>query len=82
MCFRLAEFLIDHGADVNWMIDKSRGYTLLHYFCSLKIKMNKPQKDLNKTIIKFLIEKGANVGQKTLKDETVLSLLGKHCNKQ
>ena len=68
MCFRLADFLIDHGADVNWVIDKNRGYTLLHYFCSLKIKMGKSQMDLNQKIIKFLLEKGADPNQKTLKD--------------
>ena len=44
ICFRMAEFLVDHGADINWVIDKSKGYSLLHYFCSSKMKMNKLQK--------------------------------------
>ena len=81
LCFRLAEFLIDHGADINWVIDKSRGFSLLHYFCSIKIKMSKEQIDLNFRIIKFLLEKGANVFQKTLKDEGLEKILEKHCNK-
>lgn len=75
MCFRLSEFLLDHGADINWIVDKSRGYTLLHYFCSVRMKMGKTQKDLNYSIIKFLLEKGADVSQRTLKDETVHQLL-------
>ena len=40
----MGQFLIDHGADVNWILDKSKGYSLLHYFCSIKMKMNKGQK--------------------------------------
>lgn len=40
----MGQFLIDHGADVNWILDKSKGYSLLHYFCSIKMKMNKVQK--------------------------------------
>ena len=75
MCFRMGDFLVNHGADTNWILDKSRGYSLLHYFCSLKIKMGKVQKDLNERIIKFLLEKGADPTQKTLKDETIPTLL-------
>jgi ankyrin repeat protein len=55
ICFKIAEFLIDHGADVNWIVDKNRGFSLLHYFCSVKVKMNNSQKDLNLKIIKFLL---------------------------
>ena len=45
--FLIAEMLIKHGADLNWIIDKKNGYSLLHYFCSFKMKMNKYQKQLN-----------------------------------
>ena len=44
LCFRIAEFLVDHGADVNWILDKKRGYSMLHYFCAMKIKLSKIQK--------------------------------------
>ena len=44
ICFKMAHFLIEYGADVNWIIDKAKGYTLLHYFCSIKMKMNKTQR--------------------------------------
>ena len=44
--------------------------------------MNNNQKDLNCKIIKFLLEKGADINQKTLKDEIALDLIANHCNKQ
>ena len=44
ICFLIAELLIKNGADVDWIIDKKNGYALIHYFCSSKMKMNKPQK--------------------------------------
>ncbi len=75
ICLRIGEFLIDHGADVNWIVDKNRGFSLLHYFCSVKVKMNDAQKDINFKIIKFLLEKGADVNQKTLKDQRAIDLL-------
>ena len=44
-----------HGADPNWIIDKQQGLSLLHYFCGLKVKMNKGQRQLNREIIVFLL---------------------------
>lgn len=43
--------------------------------------MNDAQKDMNYRIIKFLLEKGADVNQKTLKDQRARDLLEGHCNK-
>ena len=44
--------------------------------------MNNSQKDLNYRIIKFLLEKGADVKQKTLKDQSCFDLIESHCNKE
>lgn len=44
--------------------------------------MNSNQKDLNLRIIKFLLQKGADMNQKTLKDQTIYELVESHCNKQ
>ena len=82
ICFLIADLLIKSGADVNWIIDKKGGYSLLHYFCSLKMKMNKAQKQLNYDIIKFLLEKGADFNQLTLNDKSCQQLLETHCNKE
>jgi len=65
----IGSLLIKHGADQNWIIDKKRGLSLLHYFCSLRLKMNKNQKKLNYDIVKFLLENGADVWQMTLEDK-------------
>ena len=51
----MADLLVKHGADPNWIIDKQQGLSLLHYFCSLKVKMNKNQRQLNREIIAFLL---------------------------
>lgn len=47
ICFLIADLLIKSDADPNWIIDKVRGYSLIHYFCSSKMKMNKTQKMIN-----------------------------------
>lgn len=44
--------------------------------------MNANQRELNYRIVKFLLEKGADVNQKTLKDQTAQDLLDGHCNKE
>ncbi len=51
ICFLIADFLFKNGADPNWVIEKTKGYSLLHYFCSSKMKMNKTQKLINEQII-------------------------------
>jgi hypothetical protein len=55
---------------------------LLHYFCSLKMKMNKSQKQLNYDIIRYLLEKGADYKQLTLGDKSCEELLEGHCNRE
>lgn len=29
ICFKMVELLLDYGADINWVVDKSKGHTLL-----------------------------------------------------
>ena len=45
--FMIGDLLINNGADVNWIVDKNKGYSLLHFFCASKMKMNKTQKTVN-----------------------------------
>ena len=78
----IADLLIKHGADPNWIIDKKRGWSLLHYFCGLKLKMKPQQRKLNKDIISFLLSHGADPRQTTLDDKTCMDLVEKHCNQQ
>jgi len=55
ICFLIAELLVKHGADPNWIIDKKKGHSLLHYFCNEKGQLNKSEKKLNYDLIKFLL---------------------------
>lgn len=41
ICFKIADILVNHGADLNWVLDKVRGYSLLHTLCSTSLKLNK-----------------------------------------
>ena len=82
ICLMVADLLIKHGADPNWIIDKKRGWSLLHYFCGLKLKMNKQQRRLNRDIIAFLLEHGADARQTTLDDKSCLNLAAQHCNQE
>ena len=82
ICFLIAEFLIKNGADPNWIVDNTKGYSLLHFFSASKMKMNKTQKFINQQIIEFLLNHQANPQQKTLKDQTAFELVKGHCNKE
>ena len=46
------------------------------------MKMNKSQRQLNRDIIVFLLNKGADCTQLTLKDKSCEDLLQNHCNKE
>lgn len=82
ICFLIADMLIKHGADLNWIIDKKNGFSLLHYFCSLRMKMNKSQRQLNTDIIRYLLDKGADHRLLTLTDKSCQDLLEGHCNRE
>ncbi len=62
------------------MLDKVRGFTLLHYLCAITHKLKKEEKQLNYDLIKFLIDRGANVNQRSLDDRLPEDLALKHCN--
>jgi ankyrin repeat protein len=55
VCFLISDILVSHGADVNWVMDKANGYSLLHFYCSLRLPMNDSQRKLNYKIVKFLL---------------------------
>jgi ankyrin repeat protein len=80
ICFKIAEVLINHGADPNWVIDKVKGHTLLHTLCASTLKLSKIEKQLIHDIIKLLIDKGANVLQRSLDDKLPEDLAVTHCN--
>jgi hypothetical protein len=40
ICFKMAEMLFQHGADINWFIDKKKGYTILMQLAGTKETLN------------------------------------------
>jgi ankyrin repeat protein len=74
----MAELLLDFGADIDWIIDKKRGYTLLMYLCANKVELTPKEQLIHYQIIKFLIENGANRNIKTSKGKTAIDLCSKH----
>jgi hypothetical protein len=72
--------LVQRGADVNWIVDKKQGYTLLHVLCACRIRMSKGEKQINYEIIKFLIENGADVNMKGLNGKKPEELVTNHCS--
>jgi hypothetical protein len=55
---KMAELLLHYGADINWIVDKQHGYTLLMQLCSIKMELSAKEIETNYNIIKFLLENG------------------------
>lgn len=58
ICFKMAELILQYGGDINWIVDKTHGYTLLMQLCSIRMTLNQREAEINYQIIKFLIENG------------------------
>lgn len=82
LCFKMAELLLQYGADINWIVDKKKGYSLLLQLCAVKTNLKEKEKEINYQTIKFLLENGANRLLLTNKGKTVFDLLKKHCNNE
>lgn len=44
---KMAELLLSYGADLNWIVDKSHGYTLLMQLCSIKMDLSTKELEIN-----------------------------------
>lgn len=51
--------MIDHGANIDAIVNQEKGYTLLMLFCSVKEKLNNRDLKVNLDVIKFLVSHGA-----------------------
>lgn len=81
LSMKMAEKLLENGADINVLIDEEKGYTLLMQFCSIKIELTDVEKDVNLKVIVFLLEHGADKEIKSKKGKTALMLAERHCNR-
>lgn len=82
LCFKMAELLLQNGADINWIVDKKKGYSLLLQLCSVKTALKEKEKEINYQTIKFLLENGANKFLQSNKGKTAFDLAQNHCNKE
>lgn len=80
LAFKMADLLIEFGADVNWIVDKDKGYTMLMQYCSIKHELDEREKETNKAVIKFLLSRGASKELTSLKKgKSIYEITKKHC---
>lgn len=82
ICFKMVELLLDYGGDINWIVDKNKGHTLLMQFCAVKMDLEDKEKKTNIDVIKFLIEHGADKYMISNKGKNCFDLAEKHSNKE
>ena len=78
ICNKMAILLLQHGADINFIVSKEKGKTILMEYCSVKIEMSAREKEVNLRVIKFLLENGASTVMKSKKGKTALEYSQKH----
>eukprot|EP01015_Nassula_variabilis_P030629 TRINITY_DN6765_c0_g1_i2.p1 TRINITY_DN6765_c0_g1~~TRINITY_DN6765_c0_g1_i2.p1 ORF type:complete len:153 (+),score=22.90 TRINITY_DN6765_c0_g1_i2:41-499(+) len=74
ICFKMADLLLEYGADINWIVDKEQGYTYLMKLCSLKNFEGENEKEICLDIICYLLQRGANRDIVTHNDQTAYDL--------
>ncbi len=81
ICFKMAELLLEFGADINWIVDKTKGHTILMQFCSVKMELDEREKRMNLEVIRFLLEHGADKTMVSNKNKNAFQLAQKHSNR-
>lgn len=82
ICFKTVSLLLDYGADINWIVDKFKGLTLLMQLCNIKMKMSKNEESITLEIIKFLCEHGSEKEMSSLSGKSLEQLCSKSRNKE
>jgi len=78
ICMKMANMLLQNGADINFVVNKEKGRTLLMEYCGVTLDMSNREKETNLKVIKFLIEHGADPAKKSKKGKTALDYSKKH----
>lgn len=81
ICMKMAEMLLQRGADIDVVVDEDKGHTLLMQYCATKIQLSETQRRANKKLVQFFLVHGANPERKSKKGKTAFELAEKHCNK-
>ena len=66
---KLVQLLLQNGADIDQIIDEEKNHSILMMFCSVKYKLLKRELEINLSMIKFLLENGANKYLKSAKNK-------------
>ena len=78
ICMKIANILLQNGADVNYQINAEKGKTLLMEYCGISLDMDNREKEMNLKVVKFLVEHGADPYQKSKKGKTALDYALNH----
>ena len=81
LCLKMAELLLQYGADINTIVNPFEGYTMLMQFCGMSMELSPFQCEVNLEIIQFLLEHGSDKERKTGKGENAWDLSNRHSQK-
>ena len=78
LCLKMAELLLQYGADINTYVSPGEGLTLLMQFCGMSMELSPFQTEVNLEVVNFLLEHGADRTRKNKRGETAWDLAKKH----
>lgn len=78
ICMKMANMLLQHAADINFIVNKEKHKTLLMEYCGVMLDMNSKEKETNLKVIKFLLEHGADATIKSKKGKTAFDYSQNH----
>ncbi len=81
LCLKMAELLLQYGADINTFVSVGEGLTLLMQFCGMSMELSPFQTEVNLEVVQFLLEHGADRNRKSKRDETAWDLAKRHKQK-
>eukprot|EP00826_Nyctotherus_ovalis_P054513 TRINITY_DN7145_c0_g1_i1.p1 TRINITY_DN7145_c0_g1~~TRINITY_DN7145_c0_g1_i1.p1 ORF type:complete len:213 (-),score=38.00 TRINITY_DN7145_c0_g1_i1:439-1077(-) len=78
LCLKMAELLLQYGANVNAVVNPFDGLTLLMQFSGMSMELTPFQSEVNLETIEFLLEHGADRERKNGKGERAWDLAARH----
>lgn len=78
ICLKMAEKLLQSGADIDWIVDKKKGHTILMQLCDLNDQLSPHLTEICIEIVRFLVENGANRSLQDCEGKICEQLIEKH----
>ncbi|EAS03935.2 ankyrin repeat protein (macronuclear) [Tetrahymena thermophila SB210] len=82
LCIKMAQYLLEKGANVNQIVNEENKHTLLMQFCNIQDDLDYREKDINLSMIRFLVQNGADIFMKNAQGQDCYDLLDKHPYKE